>query len=202
MKFSEPLTINSGVRIVWMLTATMFFGVGIGLIWWPSSQTIRAIRAQAKTLYDEGNQNESEIRRAAELRAVAKRVADDVRKLSRQESPSAVTAATLALLNRESRAHGVDVQSIAPAPASSPHSSDNALVGTAIEIDVRGQFRDVLAFISDLPRHNVLIDLSDASLVDSGVRSAKPVLDAKIHASIYRYLGIAERDKTNASGSL
>jgi Tfp pilus assembly protein PilO len=214
MRVTEPLTLASGIRIVWMLTATTFFGLGLGLVWWPTWQTINATKAQAKTLYDEANQNESEIQRAAQLRVMAKRVAEDVHQLSGQGSASAVTAATLTLLNRESRAYGVDVRSIVPAPVSSlspaPASPDpetlqaahNALVGTAMEIDVRANFRDLLAFISDLPRHNVLIDVSDVSLVDRGDRSAKPVLGAKIQATIYRYQGVAEREDANASGSL
>jgi Tfp pilus assembly protein PilO len=186
----------------------MFFGLGLGVVWWPSSQTIGAIKAQAKTLYDEANQNEAEIRRATQLRAIAKRVSDDVRKLSGQGSSSALTAATLALIDRESRAHGIDVRSIAPAVSEAspgttkPQPADNALVGTPIEIDVRGHFRDLLAFISDLPRDDVLVDVSDVSLVDNGSRSAKPVLGATIHATVYRYRGVTETENQHASGSL
>ena len=198
----------SGVRVVWILTAAVFFGLGLGIVWWPASQTIAAIKAQAKNLYDEANQNEATVQRAVQLRAVAKRVADDVHRLSGQGSPSALTAATLALLNRESRAHGIDVRSIAPAPGSSaspaPNTAqtDNALAGTAMEIDVRGRFRDLLAFISDLPRHNVLIEVSDINLADRGDRSNKPVLGATIYATVFRYQGIAEGDTLHASRAL
>jgi Tfp pilus assembly protein PilO len=210
MKFDEPLTVTSAVRITWMLTAFVFFGLGIGLVWWPTSQTIDAVKTQARSLYDEANQNESDVQRAAQLREVAQRVSDDVRKLSGQGSQSAVTAATLALLYRESRVHSVDVQSISPAAVASPAAAtasaaarptDNALVGSPIEIDVRGRFRDILSFISDLPRNNVLIDVNDISLADRGDRSAKPVLGATIHATIYRYQGIAEREIQHASGA-
>ena len=208
MKFAEPMSIASGVRIVWILTASVFFGVGLGIVWWPASQTIATIKAQAKSLYDEANKNEATVQHAAQLRAVAKRVADDVHRLSGQGSPSALTAATLVLLNRESRAHGIDVRSIAPAPGSSasppPNAAqaDDVLAGTAIEIDVRGRFRDLLAFISDLPRHNVLIDVSDINLADRGDRSNKPVLGATIHATVFRYQSVAERDTQHASGAL
>jgi Tfp pilus assembly protein PilO len=210
VKFTEPLTVTSGVRITWMLTALVFFGSGIGLVWWPTSQTIDAVKAQARSLYDEANQNESDVQRATQLRAIAKRVSDDVRKLSGQGSQSAVTAATLALLYRESRTHGIDVRSIAPAPMVSPAAApgpaavqpaDNVLAGSPIEIDVRGRFRDILAFISDLPRHNVLIDVSDINLTDRGDRSTKPVLGATIRATIYRYQG-TERETQRASGAL
>jgi Tfp pilus assembly protein PilO len=210
MKFSEPFTVTSWVRITWMLTALVFFGLGLGLVWWPISQTIDAAKAQARSLYDEANQNESDVQHAAQLRAVAKRVSDDVRKLSGQGSQSAVTAATLALLYRESRAHGIDVRSIIPAPIASPGGApgaivappgDSALIGNPIEIDVRGRFRDILGFISDLPRHNVLIDVNDITLADRGDHSAKPVLGAAIHATIYRYQGIAERETQHASGA-
>ncbi len=208
MKFMEPMTMASGVRIVWILTAAVFFGLGLGTVWWPASQTIATIKAQAKSLYDEANQNEADVARAVQLRAIQKRVSDDVRKLSGQGSQSAVTAATLALLNRESRTHGIDVRSIVPASGSTVSPSpaaarpaDSALAGTAIEIEVRGRFRDLLAFVSDLPRHDVLIDVSDINLVDRGDHSFKPVLGATIHATVFRYLGLAERETQHASGT-
>ncbi len=208
MKLTEPMTMASGVRILWILTAAVFFGFGVGVVWWPTSQTIATIKTQAKNLYDEANQNEADIARAAQLRTVQKRVSDDVRKLSGQGSQSAVTAATLALLNRESRTHSIDVRSIVPTSGTTASPSpaaarraDSALVGTAIEIDVRGRFRDLLAFVSDLPRHDVLIDVSDINLVDRGDRSSKPVLGATVHATIFRYLYQEGREAQHASGT-
>ncbi|MGB6986448.1 MAG: type 4a pilus biogenesis protein PilO [Candidatus Aquilonibacter sp.] len=199
----------SGVRITWMITAAIFLGIGLGLVWWPASQTIAAVKEQAKSLYDEANQNEADVQRAEQLRAVAKRVSDDVRQLSGQASSSAVTAATLTLLNRESRVHAIDIRSIVPAPVASASAApaaarpaDSALLGTAIEIDVRGGFRDVLAFISDLPRHNVLIDVNDINLVDRGDHSSKPALGVTIHATVFRYKGIIEGEIRHASGAL
>jgi Tfp pilus assembly protein PilO len=207
MKVAEPMSVASTVRIVWIVTAAIFFGLGLGVVWWPTSQTIATIKAQAKSLYDEANQNESDVRRAAQLRAIAKRVSDDVRKLSGQASQSAVTAATLELLNRESRAHGIDVRAILPAPAASAspaapqQPTESTLAGTSFEIDTRGHFRDLLAFVSDLPRHNVLIDIDDIDLVDRGDRSLKPVLGATIHATVFRYQGAVEGE-THAAGNL
>lgn len=209
MNAGGTLTMSAGVRIIWILGAAIFLGIGVGLVWWPTSQTITVLKSQAKNLYDEANQNEADVRRAAELHSLAKRVSDEVRLLSGQESQSAVTAATLSLLNREARAFGIDVRSIVPAPASSPtppvqgqSASSSALEGTPVEIDVRGRFRDVLGFVSDLPRHNVLIDVSDLNLADDGDRSVKPVLSAKIHATVFRYRGIAEEGTQHASGTL
>jgi Tfp pilus assembly protein PilO len=209
MKVGVVLTTSAGVRIIWMLGAAIFLGVGVGLVWWPTSQTISVLKSQAKSLYDEANQNEADVRHAAELHSLAKRVSDDVRLLSGQGSQSAVTAATLSLLNREARAFGIDVRSIVPAPAPSPTplargqtTSNSALDGNPVEIDIRGRFRDVLAFVADLPRHNVLIDVSDVNLADEGDRSVKPVLSAKIHAIVFRYRGIAEEETQHASGTL
>jgi Tfp pilus assembly protein PilO len=209
MKVGGRLSMSAGVRIVWMLAVAIFLGFGVGGVWWPTSQTIAALKTQAKSLYDEANQNEADVRHVSELHSLAKRVSDDVRMLSGQGSQSAVTAATLSLLNREARAFGIDVRTIVPVPSSSPVPStqaraipDSSLAGTAIEIDLRGRFKDVLGFVSDLPRHNVLIDVNDLSLADEGDRSAKPVLSAKIHATIFRYRGIAEEETQHASGTL
>jgi Tfp pilus assembly protein PilO len=190
-----------------MFTTAMFLGIGVGVVWWPASQTIAAIKEQAELQYEQANQNEAVVQHAAQLHAVTKRVADDVRQLS-GGSQSAVTAATLTLLNRESHAHAIDIRSIVPAPvapASAPPAArpaDSALIGTAIEIDARGGFRDILAFISDLPRHNVLIDVSDINIIERGDHSTKPVLGATIHATVFRYKGVKEGEIQHASGAL
>ncbi len=201
MTLTGVLTIPSAVRIVWMLTAAIFLGGGVGIVWWPTAETITAIQSQAKALYDEANENEAAVRHAASLHALAKRMADDVRVLSGQSSQSAAVAATLALLNRETRDFKIDVRSIVPAITATPAAS-SSLSGTPIEIDVRGQFRDLLAFVSDLPRHNVLIDVSDVSLGDEDQRSLRPVLDARIHATVFRYRGIAGEEIKYASRTL
>ncbi|HTX57048.1 MAG TPA: type 4a pilus biogenesis protein PilO [Candidatus Acidoferrales bacterium] len=199
MKLGGPPALSSGVRIVWMLAASIFFGVGVGIVWWPTSQTIASYKTQAKSLYDDANQDETEIAHASELRSAARRVEDDVKLLSAQSSAGAVTAATLRLLNGEAHAYGVDVRSIVPAPQAS--ASPGALAGTVVELDVRGRFRNLLAFISDLPRHDVLMEINDVSLAGTGDRSPKPVLAATIHAAIYRYRGIG-KETQHASGAL
>ena len=206
MNVTLKLTSPASVRIVWMLTAAIFLGPGVGLVWWPASQTITGLKAQAKSLYDEANQNEADVRHADQLRSLAESISNDVHALSGQGSESAMTAATLSLLNREAHVFAVDVLSIVPAPSSAPvqasrASVDNRLQGVPIEVDVRARFRDVLAFVSDLPRHNVLIDLHDVNLADEGDRSATPVLRVKIHATIFRYRGTAEEEAQHASGT-
>ncbi|HUA09828.1 MAG TPA: type 4a pilus biogenesis protein PilO [Candidatus Acidoferrales bacterium] len=197
------MTIAAYVRIVWLLTGAVFFGLGVGVVWWPNAQTIAAVSAQSRALYDEANQNEAEVRHAAQLRAVARQIAGDVRSLSGEGSQSAAMAATLALLGREGRAFSVDVRSILPAPEASampsPGPAERALAGTPLEIDVRGSFRDILAFVSDLPRHDALIEVHELSLSDRGDRSPKHILGASIYATVFRYGDGAERETQHAS---
>ena len=201
MTFPGVITMSSAVRIVWMLTAGLFLGGGVGIVWWPTSQTIAAIQSQAKALYDDANGNEAAVRHAAELHALAKRMAADVRALASQSSPSAVMATTLSLLDREAREFKVDVRSIVPTRTATPAPA-SLLNGAPIEIDVRGRFSDLLAFVSDLPRHNVLIDVSDMSLDEGGKNALAPVLNAKIHATVFRYRGVAREEIDDASGTL
>jgi len=200
MTLSGGLTMPMAVRIVWMLTATTFLGGGLGIVWWPTSETITVTQSQAKALYDEANENEAAVRHATQLHALAKRIADDLRALSGQSSQSAAVAATLALLNREARDFKIEVRSIVPTIMATPAAA--SLSGAPIEIDVRGQFRDLLAFVSDLPRHDVLIDVSDVSLGDEDQRSLRPTLDARIHATVFRYRGTAEEEIKDASQPL
>jgi hypothetical protein len=192
MTAAGKMDVTAWVRVIWVLTAAIFFGIGIGAVWWPSAQAIASVRAQAKGAYDEANQNESEIRHAAQLRAVAERVSRDVSRLAGQDSESATTAMTLRILNAQSRKFGVEIGAIVPrseaAPdAPNPGAVNNRLTGTEVEIDLRGRFRNVLSFVSDLPRHEVLIRINsvDVLQVDAS-RPDRPVLTVKMAATLFR----------------
>jgi Tfp pilus assembly protein PilO len=197
----KAMTLPAAARLLWLLAAAILLGVGVGLIWLPSSQAIAQLETQAKELYERADQNEAEVRDAAHLRAAAQRIDDDVHSLSGQASASAAMARALTLLEGDARTYGIEIRSVAPAPHAPPAPSAG-LSGTPLEIDAHGSFRALLAFAADLPRHDALIEVDDVDLAAAPTRSPAPALDAKIDATIYRYHPASDPEVTHAPGTL
>lgn len=185
---SEPVA----ARVIWWLAGLAFLGVGVGCVWWPASQNISAVRTQSRELYDEANQLDAEIRRAGELRAVGARVLSDVERLGGQRSNGAATAAALELLGAESRRFDVELRSVVPQNVAKPLERAAAhppelLAQNELVLGLRGRFRNVLAFVADLPRHDALIEVRGVTLSAAGASpDGTPALDATVEATLYR----------------
>jgi hypothetical protein len=181
-------------RLTWACTAFVILGLGVGVVWWPSSQAISQVRRHAGEMYEEANHNDAIVRLAADLRAAQARVRADVNALGGTRSPGQVTAAALRLLEDEAKQRGVEIRSIVPSAA--PITA-GALVGTDVAIGARGPFRNIISFLADLPRHNVLMELRDAELISSDPTQKLPSLDATVHATIYRLTSVNTAEDTH-----
>ncbi len=170
-------------RLTWICSAFVFFGCGVGLVWWPSAQAIGEVQTHARARYEEANNNDALVRRAADLRAAQARVRADLDALGGIRSSGEVTAAALKLLGDEARQRRVEIRSIVP---SATAQTPGVLVGSDVAIGVRGPYRSVLGLIADLPRHNVLIDVHDAELISIDPALKSPTLDVTVHATFYR----------------
>lgn len=183
---------GAAVRITWLLAAFTIVGVGVGLVWWPASQRTDELRARAREMYEEANRFDAEIHQAARLREIKARVLRDVSKLAGQSSRSAATATSLALLNDEARRFSIQIRSITPQPGSAsglpspPPRGRKNLDGYDIAIVVHGGFRDIVSFVADLPRHNVLVSLNDVTMTLDGKATMRPILNATVNATVYR----------------
>lgn len=175
-------------RALWTLTAFVLFAVGLGRVWWPASQRIAQVRSDALELYEEANSFDATTRRAADLRATQARVEADLRLLGGIRSQAAVTAALLTLLHDRADRNGVEVRDVSPARESPKTSGSmkHLLSGADLAIGLRGPFRNVVAFIADLPRHDVLIDVHDIRVASSPAGRRVPILDVTVHATAYR----------------
>jgi len=163
------------------------------------------VRAHALDMYELANHNEASVRQASALRAARARVAADVERLCGQASDGAATASLLRLLSDESKRFNVELRSLAPetieAPAPSSRRTDT-LRSFAVTLNVRGRFRNIVAMLADVPRHEVLVGVRDVTLQtaqrpQSGVVS----LDATVRATVYR-VGKRTTEESHASQSL
>lgn len=176
---------------------------GYGLVIAPGELRVRAAELHAKTLYDEANVDDAKIRRAAELRAIQRRIEGDVRTLSGQRSDGAITATALHMLSDEGRRFHVDLLSVVPdPPVSVPGAVAETLPSVPWTIGVRGQFRDIVAFLSDVPRHDALVDVRDLELTARPrSESRSPALDVTIHALVYRVPALAFEEKPHVAAA-
>lgn len=197
---TTALDLRGWIRVTWMLVAFVIGGIGIGCIWWPAAQDISQRHARAMELYEEANTIDTAVRRASQLRAAQSRIKTDLAELGGVRSPGAITAALLQLLHEESKRQGVEVREVAPDTnehtSPSPRTSRSsvlkadALAPEDISIVVRGPFRNVVALVADLPRHDVLVDIRDIQLSSTEAVRTPPVLDVTLHATIYRLLSL------------
>src|SRR5512146_2697519 len=179
---------STRVRIVWLLTVVAVF-VGYALVWQPKQQMLSAIDLHAHDLYEQANANENNVRQARKLRAIRARVESDLALLSGQSTSGRVTALALRLFDDEAKHHHVEVRTIVPDAVIDPQSQHaQSLLAAPVTVGLRGEFRDVVDLLEDLPRHNVLIGVRDVELsaLDRASQVAKPALDAIIHTTIYR----------------
>jgi hypothetical protein len=183
---TTTLTVNAVARMLWVSAAAIVLGIGVGLIWWPSSQSIAQVQVQAEQIYERANDDDAALRRASHLREAAERIAQDVNSLSGGTSASATTASAIELLNRDGRAFGVDIRSLGPSPQATPLAAAG-LTGIPLEVAARGHFRSLLTFVADLPRHDVLLDIGNVDLAGNGGRAPEPTVDAKIDLIVYWY---------------
>lgn len=177
-------------RVTWCLAAFIIFGIGVGFVWWPASQRISQLRGHARELYDQANDIEAATRRSAQLHDAQVRVRADLRSLGGIRSSGSVTAALLRLFHDEAKRTGVEILRIEPSSKLERHDDTSFkpqnLIGYDIEIGARGPFRNVIALVADLPRHDVLIDVHDVQLRASGAPRHEPLLDVTLYSSIYR----------------
>lgn len=189
---------RAAVRTVWLLTIVTFAGAGVGLVWWPSAQTIGAYRGAAALYYDEAERNEEQVRDAAALREVQRRVVTDLDAVTVSASTGAAASALLRLLSAESKSYGVAVASVTPgATAQTPSGPFETI---PLDIALRGRLDGVLRCISDLPRHDVLLEIRETSI--SASQEHDGGLAVTVHATLYRFIGPLPREDDHASGAV
>lgn len=189
---------RAGARLVWLLTFVVFVGVGVGVVWWPSAQTIDAYRSAAALYYDEANRNEDEVRHAEELRILRKRIVDDLRTITPAGSTGAQTSELLRLLSEESKSDDVTVTSVVPGAKPVP---SGPFVTLPLEITLSGRFASVLHVLSDLTRRELLLEMNDVNISNPEGHDAG--LTVVLHATLYRFRGgLPSAQADRASGSV
>jgi len=205
MTVGTNMSASAWNRALWLTTALIVV-VGWSAIIAPRERTIHAEGEHAQELYETANANESKVRRAAQLHVIQARVEGDLAQLAGQANISSLTATTLRLLNDEAKRYHVEVHSVLPdsSPQAAPAPSvkdASPIVESALSIGVRGRFRNVVNLVSDLPRHDVLVDVEGVDLSaqpQDGIPGG-PLLDITLRVSIDRVRSLAATEDNHVA---
>lgn len=194
------LSPNGQVRALWLLAA-LILTAGLARVEAAYGAAIRTSQGDARELYARIAAGERTLSEQTAL-ARAERAADaDLERLAKDVPLAISTAGLLETLERNAAAAGVTVEGVEPqaaqaiaAPASQSLAPVNAggprLLQNDVLIRVSGRFDNLLRFVEALSHNRILIRVSGTDLVLStapGAQSgSRPVLDATVHATLYR----------------
>ncbi len=156
----------------------------------PAERSLQTIRAREHELYDLSIRNERLLRGADGLSAARDRVARDVARLAGERGAGSATLRTLELLQHESSHVHVAIGGLAP---QLPDAAAQTAGAEDVTITMRGTYRDVLAAIADISRHEVLLEVSDATLASAADVAGQ--IDATLHATLYYRLEALPKEK-------
>lgn len=143
----------------------------------PVQARLREVAFHAHELYDLANRNERMLVNHRALEAARARVRRDLRMLAGESGEGKATLSALRLLQREARTHRASVLGF------EPETSATAITGESnLRITLRGSYRDVLALIADVTRHDALLEIVSVRL--EAARDAKGVT-AKVATTLY-----------------
>ncbi len=183
--------VRNGVRLAWLIVGALGIA-GYALIVAPGERHLAATEFHAHELYELANRNERMLQDRDRLVAARNRVERDIRTLTGRDNEGRISLAALRLLDAETQAHHVIVSGFAPETSDSPDSG--RIEDESIEL--RGAYRDVIAAVADLSRHDVLLEVDEAKIVGGSAKFAgNATVDATVQARLYYSIGAAMKEK-------
>ncbi len=174
------------VRAVWILAALVLL-CGSAIVRSRYENAIAVSYGRSEALSRRIDVNRGILDRSGNLHVLENRAQRDLAKLSLTGSAASSTANLIALLEKSSRSFRTQVVQIQPEFAEANEDA-GALESMPVTIRLDGRFRNILAFIADLSRHDTLISVTDTELALSSehLENGPPRLDATVHAVLYR----------------
>lgn len=171
-------------RGLWPITALILLG-SYYLVTAHYGGRIAAASSRAQALYGQTLSNRRLLTNRGRILALRAELRQRLMGVAVTNSPPHVTAQLVADLDRTSRANGCTLVSILPAPA----VRKRAFEELPVEVVVRGKFRELLRVVSSLPRAHTLLRVNSVTFALTGGQERPqhgPLLDAKIHSTVYR----------------
>lgn len=194
--------IEDDARLLWVLAVTVLI-LGIYAARTRYEPAIAGANERGATYYARMTADERLLRRAASLKRVERTARAQLSGL-RNETLSAATAGLINDLQNAGSASGVRVTKLEPdsVPGQSAVPGNAAdLLPQEVTVEAQGRFASLLRFIGSLTRQGSLVQITGTrfALVSGPRAGAQPVLDATIHAVLYRLRADRLKKAGNAS---
>ncbi len=183
------------LRIAWLVVALVAV-LGFASIVLPAQRRIASIQSHAADLADLAARNEALLARLDSLEQTRTRVRRDLDRLTGKIGAGRTTVAVLHVLEDEAGRNHLTISAIAPAgegpPASRPGREED------VAVSLRGRYRDVMAAIADVPRHDALVEVESVALTRVDTRALFPSVDATVRVALFHDVKDLAQEDTHA----
>jgi Tfp pilus assembly protein PilO len=183
------------VRIAWLLVA-LAAALGFASIVLPAQRRVAAIEERAAGLADLAARNEALLARLDSLEQTRTRVRRDLERLSGKMGTGRTTVAVLHVLEDEAGRNHLTITGIAP--AGEEPSAPRLQREEDVAVSLRGRYRDVMAAIADVSRHDALVEVQSVALTRVDTRQLFPSVDATVRVALYPDVKALVKEETHA----
>jgi hypothetical protein len=193
------LRAGDDTRLLWLLAFSVLC-TGAFQVETRYPPAIAASHDRTEILYRQSVANARLVQEATALRGLQQRAQNDLLRVSHDTSPSQNVANLLLALQSAAVLYGTSVLAIETQGASAglqdSHERDPALQASDLKIRLRGQFANILRFVANISHRSTLVSVShtEMSVSPDNRKTSEPLLDATIHATLYR-LQLADKEE-------
>jgi Tfp pilus assembly protein PilO len=187
-------TAATQLRVAW-LAIVLVAVVGFATIVLPAQRRIASTESRAADLADLAARNEALLARLDSIEQTRSSVRSDLDRLAGSVGPGRTTVAVLHVLEDEGKRNHVTISSIAPA---SDETSGVPQAKEELAVSLRGRYRDVMAAIADVPRHDALVEIESVGVARANTRALFPSVDATVRVALYRDVKDLAKENANA----
>lgn len=203
MKFDAYFRPGDEVRALWLLVAAILIA-GSLYVHNRYQTAIAYSYDRSEVLYRDTVADNRIIAQAVVLTRLKRRAQADLVRVAHETTLSASTANLLSTLHASAARFSTRITAVQPGETTVSEASQGlpALQGSPLTIRLRGRFRDTLRFVEDLSHHSTLISVLDTGMSlahDAGTDTSQPLLDATVHATLYRLRLPEEREASLAA---
>lgn len=183
-------TPKNDAQVAFFAAAFIFAGGLLGALEHYEPQ-IAGSHERAEELYRKAAANDRIAAQTGPLQRARAGALADLARISKQSDAALSTADFIGAVQAGARRFGVTVAAVEPQIGPAGPVRDT-LQQAPVSIRLRGHFKPLLYFVSDLPEHELLVDVSDVQLTVAPVKQKtrlSPLLDAVVHATLFRLNG-------------
>lgn len=184
--------------MAWLVVA-LAAAIGFASIVLPAQRRIAAVEEHAAGLADLAARNEALLARLDSLEQTRTRVRRDLEHLSGKIGTGRTTFAVLHVLEDEAGRNHLTITGIAP--GGEEPAAPRAQREDDVAVSLRGRYRDVMAAIADVSRHDALVEVQSVALTRVDARQLFPSVDATVRVALYPDVKDLVKEETHAQTS-